>query len=159
MPRRLALSLTAVLLLLATPVASTLARTQPRPVIAHHAIQAPSSLAIVESYFAALDHQGQPGHDYRTLERLYAPTITLLESLTTGSPRLHTGLGQAYAFDRANVLRWFMERSEQLSPGVILTIDQPSVRGPGHELHQAGPWLTLFTIKAGKIANLIWMPC
>jgi hypothetical protein len=113
----------------------------------------------VTSFFAALDHEGQPGHDYRALARLYAPTITVLESLTTGTPRLHTGLRQVQAFDEANVLRWFVERTDQLSSGVVLTIEQPYTRGPGHELDGAEPWLTLFTLQSGEIVNMIWMPC
>jgi len=152
---RSALKTAAILVLLGSTTGPALAAKRSATSTAHR----PTALALVSRYFAALDHQGQPGHDDWNLERLYAPTITLLESLTTGSPRLHTGLGQVRAFDRANVLRWFLQRSEQLSRSVILTIEQPYVPGPGHELDRAGPWMTLFTIKSGKIVNLVWMSC
>jgi hypothetical protein len=29
---------------------------------------------------------------------------------------------------------------------------------PGHEVVRADPWLTLFMIRKGKIASLVWMP-
>ena len=45
------------------------------------------------------------------------------------------------------------------SPSVVLTIERPAVKGPGHQLDHAGPWLTMFTLKNGKIVNLVWMSC
>lgn len=150
---RWTLSTAAILLLLVSTAGPTLAAKRIPAATAHRA----TSVALVASYFGALDRQGRLGHDYRVLDRLYAPTITVLESLTSGHPRLHTGQQQVGTFDRYNSLSWTVQRTQQLSPSVVLTVEQPHVRGPGHELDRGTPWLTLFTIKSRKIVNLIWM--
>jgi hypothetical protein len=118
-------------------------------------VSAPRS--VVTSYFAALDNQGRSGHNYRALNGLYASTIVLVESMTSGQPRLHAGPQQVSAFDHWNQASWTILRREQLSPGVVLTIEHPSAKGPGHELDRAAPWVTVFTIRNGKIVNLAWM--
>jgi hypothetical protein len=125
----------------------------------HTTVAKSTSLAIVSSYFDALDHQGRPGHDYRTLNHLYGANVTLVESLTTGQPLLHTGRHQVRVFDRSHALSWYLDRTERLSPSVVIAIVQPEVKGPGHELDDASPWLTMFSLKNGKIVNLVWMPC
>jgi len=117
----------------------------------------PISMSVARSYLDILDHQGPSGHDYQALDRLYAPRITLTESMTTGRPRSHIGLRKVQAFDRWNRLDWIADKFEQLSPTVVLTIERPR-KGPGHELLRTEPWVTLFTIRNGKIVNLVWMP-
>jgi hypothetical protein len=82
--------------------------------------------------------------------------VTLTESLTTGLPLSYTGLRQMRAFDELNTLSWGILTSKQLSPTVVLTSEQPSVSGPGHELEHAAPWTTRFTVRNGKIVHLIW---
>lgn len=112
-----------------------------------------SPMRTAGSYFDALSH-----HDLRALDRLYAPGVTLTESLTTGQPHVRHGW-QIRAFNIESWLSWYLVSSRQLSPSTILTIERPSTPGPGHELAGAQPWLTLFSIKSGKIVSLVWMPC
>jgi hypothetical protein len=90
---------------------------------------------------------------------LYASTVTLVESLTTGHPILHTGRHQVQTFDQGNALFWSLDRTEQVSSSVMLAIVRPEMKGPGHELDGARPWLTLFTLRNRQIVNLVWMPC
>lgn len=149
---RWALSTAAILLLLGSPAGPTLAANSRATSTPHRA----TSLTIVASYFHALDRQRRQEDGYHGLDHLYAPTISVLESLTSGYPRLHTGHRQVRTFDRYNALSWAVQRTQQLSPSLVLTVEQPYVRGPGHELEGAPPWLTLFTIRSGKIVNLIW---
>jgi hypothetical protein len=54
-------------------------------------------------------------------------------------------------------LDWIVDRVEQRSPSVVLTIERPRT-SPGHEGVRADPWVTLFTIRNGKIVNLVWTP-
>jgi hypothetical protein len=114
---------------------------------------------MVRSYFAALNHRGVTGHAERPLVPLYAAQVVLTESVSTGRPRVHTGIRQALAFDRGTQHRFALERVEQLSPTVVLTLERPSVRGPGYEGGGAALWLTVFTVKGSKIVNLTWLPC
>jgi hypothetical protein len=113
---------------------------------------------VAKSYFAALD-RGLRRHDFEALDRLYTGGVTLTESLTTGQPRVHVGLGQVLAFDHLNGLNWFISDLRQLSPTTVLTIERPSTSGPGHEAAQAGAWLTVFEVRKGEIVSLVWMPC
>jgi hypothetical protein len=127
---------------------------------ATHTTVAPSTArAIVTRYFASLDQRGQAGHDEHTLNALYASSVTLVEGLTTGHPVLHTGRHQVQAFDQENVPSWYLDRTEQLSPSVVLAIALPEVTRLGQELTIPRRWLTLFTIRNGKIVSLVWMPC
>jgi hypothetical protein len=155
---RPALAATCTLLLLGSSGVTALART---PTTVSHTSSTTSStpLAVVRSYFAALNRPDLEEHKYYMLERWYAPSISVLESLTTGRPRLHSGLRAVHAFDRQNRFSWSLQRFEQFSPSVVLTIEEPYVKGPGHELENARPWLTIFTIKNGRISTLVWLPC
>jgi hypothetical protein len=124
----------------------------------HPTVNPSGSMAVVTRYFNALNHRGLPGHDYGALRRLYTSDVVLTESVTTGRPQIHAGPRQVRTFDGWNQVWWIVVRSEQLSPGVVLTIERPYVRGKGHELSRAAPWLTLFTLRNERIANLLWMP-
>jgi hypothetical protein len=117
-----------------------------------------SNIAVAHRYFHALNGSGQSGHDYRALYRLYASTITLTEIVTGPLPRTYYGPRQIRAFDEWNQLHWTVLRLESLSPSLVLAVEQPSVKGPGHELEGARPWLTLLRIRDGKIFSLVWMP-
>jgi hypothetical protein len=116
------------------------------------------SLAVTASYFDALNQPGKPNQRDLALNRLYAPNVTLTESLLTGQPQTHTGLRQVRAFDQRTHLSWFVYSSRQLSPTVVLSIEGVN-EGPGHEGQNSGRWLTLTTVKNGKIITLVWMPC
>jgi hypothetical protein len=156
MIRRHALATASAFLLLATTTVTTLASHGIVRVERHSDERPPSSMETVMRYFGALQPHGLSSHDYSALARLYARHVTLTESLSTGRPRTHTGLAQMRAFDDLNTLSWSVLSSQQLSPTVVLTIEQPFAMGPGHELEHAAPWLTRFTIRNGKIANLVW---
>lgn len=156
MIRRSAPVTISVLLLLASTSITTLASHGITPKHRLSVVNSPTAMATVMSYFHALKSQGQSIHDYQALERLYMPSVTLIESLSTGRPRSHTGLRQMRAFDELNTLSWAVLGTTQLSPTVVLTTEQPFTPGPGHELEHAAPWLTSFTIRSGKIVKLIW---
>jgi hypothetical protein len=153
---RHALVTASALLLLASTTMTTLASHGVAPRERPSVVKPPTSMATVMRYFTALKPQGRSIHDYQTLERLYAPKVTLTESLTTGRPRSSTGLREMRAFDELNTLSWTILSSKQLSRTVVLTSERPSVRGPGHELEHAAPWSTRFTIRNGKITRLVW---
>lgn len=150
---RIAPTITSVFLLICS---TTTAFASPRIAGSNAGSSTPQSgpMRTVSSYFAALNH-----HDFRALDLLYAPGVTMTESLTGGQPRIHYGAWKIRAFDGQDWLSWFGVRSKQLSPSTVLTIERASAAGPGHELARAEPWLTLFTIKNGKIISLVWMPC
>jgi hypothetical protein len=156
MIRRHTLVTASAFLLLANTTVTTLAYHGDASGARVSVVNSPRAMATVMSYFHALKPQGYSIHDYEALERLYAPNVTLTESLSTGRPRSHTGLRQMRAFDELNTLSWGVLSTTQLSPTVVLTTEQPFTPGPGHELEHAAPWLTSFTIKNGKITTLIW---
>lgn len=153
--RRYALVTTSALVLLATTTVTTFASRGTARVEQGAVLRPPTSMTTVLRYFDALKPHGQASHDYRALARLYAPTMTLTESLSTGQPRFHTGLAQVRAFDEYNTLSWSVLRSQQISSTVVFTIEQPFARGPGHELEHAAPWISRFTIRNGKIFDLV----
>ncbi len=61
-------------------------------------------------------------------------------------------------FDEFNTLSWRILTTTRLSPMVIQATVQPFSPGPGHELEHAAPWLTSFTIRNGKITELVLRP-
>jgi hypothetical protein len=156
--RHLIATALALLLLGSATVGPFASPTLARNAVGSRSTRPGSSSAVARSYLGIIDRQGLSGRDYQALDRLYASGITLTESLITGRPRTRFGLRQVRAFDRGNGLDWIVDKFQQLSPTVVLTIERPRM-GPGHELLRAESWLTLFTIKNGKIVNLVWMPC
>jgi hypothetical protein len=153
---RYALVTISALLLLASTTLTTFASHGTARAEQRSVLRPPTSMATMLRYFDALKPQAHAIHDYPALARLYAPNVTLTESLSTGRPRFHTGLAQMRAFDAYNTLSWSVLGSQQISSTVVFTIEQPFTRGPGHELEHAAPWITRFTIKNGKIFDLVW---
>jgi hypothetical protein len=90
-PRRAIATASALVLLSSTAVGPFDSWT-----LAQHTVSAAGTrtraVSVARRYLGILDHQGLSGHDYQALNRLYAPGITLTESLTTGRPRTHRGL-------------------------------------------------------------------
>jgi hypothetical protein len=156
MIRRQAVATASALLLLANTAVTTLAFHGITSKQRLSVVGPPTAMATVMRYFHALKPYGHSIHDYQALERLYVPSVTLTESLSTGRPRSHSGLRQMRAFDELDTLSWGVLSTTQLSPTVVLTTEQPFTPGPGHELEHAAPWLTSFTIRDGKITKLIW---
>jgi hypothetical protein len=156
---RHAFAITCTLLLLGSTTIPVLAHDGFPTKVTHPTGTHRSPMNVVSSYFAALNNRGVTGHAERPLVPLYAAQVVLIESVSTGRPQVHTGIRQALAFDHSNQLRFALERVEQLSPTVVLTLEHPSVQGPGYEGGGAALWLTVFTVKGGKIVNLTWLPC
>jgi hypothetical protein len=159
MIRQTSLATASALLLLATTAIPTRAAHAPANRTKASAMRPSGSMTQAMHYFNAINQARRTGTSNGALHRMYTAHIILTESLTTGRPVVHTGIQSVRAFDVFNSLSWSVLQSRQLSPTVVLTIEQPSVRGPGHELDHARPWLTLITIKRGQITNLVWMPC
>jgi hypothetical protein len=114
---------------------------------------------VVRSYFTTLN-QSTFTRDFTALDRVYAPNTTLTERMTLGHPRIHEGCLQIRAFDRWNRLSWSVNKLEQLSPRVVLTVEYPVPPGMnGKMLVVRDRWVTLFTISHGRIVNLVWMTC
>ena len=155
---RYALATASALLLLGGTAARTSAFQRSATKHARVAMPQPSSMMVATRYFAALD-RGLLTHDFQTLARLYAPGVTVTESLNADRLHVRMGVEQALEFDHRNLLNWYVINARQLSPTVVLTIERASVGGPGHELAGAEPWLTVFTIRNGEIVSLIWASC
>jgi hypothetical protein len=147
----------ALLLLVGTATGSLASGSANRSAVGSAATR-PGPAMVVRNYFDALD-RGLIAHNFQALHRMYARDVALTESMTAGRPHVYTGFREVLSFDHSNGLNWYVTDMEQLSPNVVLAIEHPSASGPGHEAASAGSWLTLFTIRNGWIANIVWMPC
>jgi hypothetical protein len=156
MIRRHVLNAISALVLLASTTVTAFAFHRTARAEQRSALRPPSSLATAQRYFDALKPHGLAIHDYQALASLYASKVTFTESLSTGRPRFHTGLAQLRQFDEYNTLSWSVLSFQQISPTVVLTVEQPFAPGLGHELEDAAPWITRLTIRNGKIFYLVW---
>ena len=87
MNRRSALVTTSAVLLLAGMPITTFASHGAAPQQRRSVVIRPTSMTTAMRYFKALRPHGRSSHDYPALARLYAPNVTLIESLSTGRPR------------------------------------------------------------------------
>ena len=99
---RHAFAITCTLLLLGSTTIPVLAHDGFPTTVTHPPMTHRSSISMVRSYFAALNHRGVTGHAERPLVPLYAAQVVLTESVSTGRPQVHTGIRQALAFDHSS---------------------------------------------------------